>query len=153
MKSPSGGSILITSAPRSASSRVQYGPDTMVVKSITRTPPRMSLLTGRLRAVLLFHQRPVVAIEPLEGLLHFFHRRIALARLEMLHEAPARRDHPRISLLPNRPDELVHHVDQRDHHDHHHRILGRAREDPVELEMNRGLIEKINLVANGPLRR
>src|SRR5215472_11025603 len=42
MKSPSGGSILITSAPRSASIRVQYGPETMVVKSSTRTPPRAS---------------------------------------------------------------------------------------------------------------
>src|SRR5215467_8481325 len=44
MKSPSGGSILITSAPRSASIRVQYGPETMVVKSRTRTPPRISLV-------------------------------------------------------------------------------------------------------------
>src|SRR5215467_5758123 len=44
MKSPSGGSILITSAPRSASIRVQYGPETMVVKSRTRTPPRTSLV-------------------------------------------------------------------------------------------------------------
>src|SRR5271155_6207153 len=153
MKSPSGGSILITSAPRSASSRVQYGPDTIVVKSSTRTPARMSLLTGGLRAILLFHQRQVVAIEPLEMLLHFFDRRIALARFEMLHEAPARRDHPRISLLPDRPDEVLHHVDQRVHHDHHHRVLGRARDDAMELEMNRGLIVKINLLARCPLRR
>ena len=56
MKSPSGGSILITSAPRSASSRVQYGPDTIVVKSSTRTPLRISLFTGSLGAIFLLHQ-------------------------------------------------------------------------------------------------
>src|SRR5215468_3219642 len=44
MKSPSGGSILITTAPRSASIRVQYGPETMLVKSSTRRPPRTSLV-------------------------------------------------------------------------------------------------------------
>src|SRR5271167_4797315 len=103
MKSPSGGSILITSAPRSASSRVQYGPDTMVVKSSTRTPPRISLLTGGLGAVLLFQQRQIVAIETLQVLFHFCDGRIALARCKVLHESPARRQHPGISLLSDRP--------------------------------------------------
>src|SRR5580704_7957968 len=140
MKSPSGGSILITSAPRSASSRVQYGPDTMVVKSSTRTPLRISLFTRRLGAIFFFHQRQVVPIEPLEMLIHLLNRRVALPRFKMLHEPPARRNHPRISLLPNRPNEMLHHVDQRIHHDHHHRILGRTCEDAMGLEMNRCLI-------------
>src|SRR5579862_4961907 len=98
MKSPSGGSILITSAPRSASSRVQYGPDTIVVKSSTRTPLRISLFTRRLGSIFFFEQRQVVAIQPLEMLFHFFHGRIAVARFKMLHETPPRRQHPRISL-------------------------------------------------------
>src|SRR5277367_1186660 len=153
MKSPSGGSTLITSAPRSASSRVQYGPDTMVVKSSTRTPLRISLFTRRLGAIFLFHERQVVSIEPLEMLLHLLDRRVALARFKVLHEPPPRRNHPRISLLPDRANEMLHHVDQRVHHDHHHRILGRAREDAMKLEMNRRLIVKINLVAHRPLRR
>src|ERR1700740_920119 len=38
MSSPSGGSILITSAPTSASSRAQYGPASMIEKSSTRMP-------------------------------------------------------------------------------------------------------------------
>src|SRR5277367_6570180 len=98
MKSPSGGSILMTSAPRSASSRVQYGPDTMVVKSRTRTSARMSSAIGSLGTILFFYQREVVAIEPLEVLLHLGDRGIALARFEVLHETPARRQDPGISL-------------------------------------------------------
>src|SRR5579871_1790379 len=100
MKSPSGGSIFSTSAPRSASSRVQYGPDTMVVKSSTRSPLRISLFTNSLGPILFLHQRQVMAIQPLEMLLHLLHRRIAVAGFKMLHETPARRQHPRISLLP-----------------------------------------------------
>src|SRR5208337_1438755 len=153
MKSPSGGSILITSAPRSASSRVQYGPDTIVVKSSTRTPLRMSSFTGGLGALLLFHQRQIVPIQALEMLLHLIYGAIGITCFKVLHESPARRNHPRISLLPDRPDEVLHHVDQRVHHDHHHRILGRARKDAVELEMNRSLIVKVDLVANCPLRQ
>src|SRR6266566_2459018 len=38
MSSPSGGSILMTSAPTSASSRAQYGPASMIEKSSTRMP-------------------------------------------------------------------------------------------------------------------
>jgi hypothetical protein len=38
MISPSGGSILMTLAPWSASKAVQTGPDTTVVRSMTRTP-------------------------------------------------------------------------------------------------------------------
>src|SRR5271156_5108964 len=153
MKSPSGGSTLITSAPRSASSRVQYGPDTMVVKSSTRTPLRISLFTRRLGAIFLFHERQVVPIEPLEMLLHLLDRRVALPRFKMLHEPPPRRNHPRISLLPNGPNEMLHHVDQRIHHDHHHRILGRTRKDAMELKVNSRLIVKVSLVAHRPLRR
>src|SRR5215212_10973001 len=44
--SPSGDSILITSAPRSASSRVQCGPAIVVVKSTTRMPARASVFIG-----------------------------------------------------------------------------------------------------------
>src|ERR1700735_3964026 len=153
MKSPSGGSTLITSAPRSASSRVQYGPDTVVVKSSTRTPLRISLFTRRLGAIFLFHQRQVWAIEPPERLIHLLDRRVALPRFKMLHEPAPRRNHPRISLLPNRPNEMLHHVDQRIHHDHHHRILGRTRKYAMELEVNRCLIVKVRLVARRPLRR
>src|SRR5271170_1849553 len=147
MKSPSGGSILITSAPRSASSRVQYGPDTIVVKSSTRTPPRMSLFTSRLRAVFLFVQREVVTIEAFEMLRHLLHGRVAVACFEVLHEPAPRRQHPRIPGLPDRPDEMPHHVDQRFHHYHHHRVPGRTRENSMELEMDRRLIVKVDIVA------
>src|SRR6202046_4515870 len=120
MKSPSGGSILITSAPRSASRRVQYGPDMIVVKSRTRTPLRISLFISGLGAVFFFLQRQVVAIQAFEMLFHLFHSAVAVARLKWLHETPARRQHPRISFLSNGSDEVLHHVDQRFHHDHHH---------------------------------
>src|SRR5208282_578839 len=113
MKSPSGGSTLITSAPRSASSRVQYGPDTMVVKSRTRTPARISLSIRSLGAILLFQQRQIVAIEAIEVLLHLGHRRVTLARCEVLHETPARRKQPPISRLrdlPDRVNKVLHHV-------------------------------------------
>src|SRR5579872_1557944 len=109
MKSPSGGSILKTSAPRSASRRVQYGPDTMVVKSRTRTPARISLSIGRLDAILFLRQREIVAIEALQMLFHLGHRRVDLARLEMLHETVPRGQHPSIVLLADRANEVLHH--------------------------------------------
>src|SRR6201988_5371119 len=46
--SPSGGSILITSAPMSAMICVQYGPITIAVRSTTRTPVSGPLGMGRL---------------------------------------------------------------------------------------------------------
>src|SRR5580704_11066343 len=106
MKSPSGGSILMTSAPRSASSRVQYGPDTMVVKSSTRTPARTSLSNGCLGAIQLFCQREVVAIEAFEMLLHLGHCGVTFTGFEMFDEASARRQHPRISPLSDGADKM-----------------------------------------------
>src|SRR5207302_7509248 len=47
MSSPSGGSILMTSAPTSASSRAQYGPASMIEKSSTRRPPSGAVLVSR----------------------------------------------------------------------------------------------------------
>src|SRR5271166_1419153 len=101
MKSPSGGSILNTSAPKSASSRVQYGPETIVVKSRTRMPARMSLFIRGLGTIFFLEQRKIVAIEALQVLFHLSHRGIAVARLEVFHETTARRHHPRIALLPD----------------------------------------------------
>src|SRR6266446_193630 len=46
MSSPSGGSILMTSAPTSASSRAQYGPASMMEKSSTRTPSRGAVIVS-----------------------------------------------------------------------------------------------------------
>src|SRR3954453_16747154 len=48
--SPSGASILITSAPRSANSRVQCGPAIVVVKSSTRTRSSAPVIIGLLAA-------------------------------------------------------------------------------------------------------
>ena len=52
MMSPAGASILITSAPWSASIMVATGPETMVVRSSTRMPssgPGMAQTSGALR--------------------------------------------------------------------------------------------------------
>ena len=65
----------------------------------------------------------------------------------MLHEAAARRQHPRIALLTDGANEVLHHVEERLHHDEHHRILGRSRENAMEIEMDRRLIIKIDFVA------
>src|SRR6266566_4847817 len=46
MSSPSGGSILMTSAPTSASSRAQYGPASMIEKSSTRMPSSGAVLVS-----------------------------------------------------------------------------------------------------------
>src|ERR1700745_3141411 len=48
--SPSGASILITPAPRSAKRRVQCGPAIVVVKSSTRTPSKAPVIIGLLVA-------------------------------------------------------------------------------------------------------
>ena len=57
MLSPSGGSILITSAPMSAMIWVQYGPITMAVRSTTRTPDSGPL--GMMRLLGLRHREAV----------------------------------------------------------------------------------------------
>jgi alkylation response protein AidB-like acyl-CoA dehydrogenase len=46
-------------------------------------------------------------------LFHLLHGAVAIARLKALHESPARRQHPWISCLSDRPDEVLHHIEQR----------------------------------------
>src|ERR1700683_1033145 len=86
-------------------------------------------------------------------LLHFGDGGIDVSRLEMLYETSSRRNHPLISRLTDRTNEVLHHVDQRFHHNHHHRIFGGARENSMEVEMNRRLIEKVYFVASRAFSR
>src|SRR5882724_10637452 len=62
MSSPSGGSILITSAPTSASNRAQYGPASMIEKSSTRTPSSGAVLVcvSCIRLLLSWQSKPAL---------------------------------------------------------------------------------------------
>src|SRR5215207_11441344 len=112
--SPSGGSTLITSAPMSAMICVQYGPNTIAVRSTTRTPVSGPLCMKR---PLLGHREAVPDVVAMavgndgkdDGCIHFPDCRNVL---------PHFRDRPRRPIHAGsfRDDRLGHPSRQRDEH-------------------------------------
>src|SRR5262245_27444946 len=85
--SPSGGSTLITSAPKSARICVAYGPITTVVRSRTRTPcsgPAIRASLFRLYSGFLGHLRPLggLGLDELAELRGVHRRDVGAERIE-----------------------------------------------------------------------
>src|SRR5919198_5914264 len=87
--SPSGGSTLMTSAPRSPSCWAAHGPSTTVVQSTTRTPasgPGMTTTSLRFQAYLFHRRGPRIRVDEHERGLR--HPRPDAARPDVLVDGP-----------------------------------------------------------------